>query len=301
MSTKAQITANRHNAQQSSGPKTETGKAVVSNNAHKHGARSDRLINAAEASAYEEAVNALNTQFSSGNPLIKFQIERIAKIKIQLERVQALIDSAFAEADLESSVNQYLISALNIDEAQRSELDDPKDPFEPEGIDIERLEIAQTILRSNVLLCQSHEEINKACPELGEYLIKKSQELNVSLGTYISYLINHASSSAGLKAQLAIKLRKIFENEDQYSRVDSISDIPYEQVISVANKLACFINDLSKMDLKVATFRLLQKSNQFSGQPNFEILNNLYRYQTTLQKQLSTTFGELLALDAKQH
>jgi hypothetical protein len=65
--------------------------------------------------------------------------------------------------------------------------------------------------------------------------------------------------------------------------------------------LASYINDLNEMDLRVATFRLLKKSNQFSGQPNFEILNNLYRYQTTLQKQLSTTLGELLALDAKEH
>lgn len=123
----------------------------------------------------------------------------------------------------------------------------------------------------------------------------------MSLGTYISYLINHASSTAGLKAQIAIKLQKMFALEDQYSQVNSISDIPYEQLLSAANALTSYINDLNEMDLKVATFRLLQKSNEFSGQPNFEILNNLYRYQTTLQKQLSTTLGELLALDAKEH
>jgi hypothetical protein len=37
MATQAQILANRRNAQKSTGPRTEKGKAVVSQNAVKHG------------------------------------------------------------------------------------------------------------------------------------------------------------------------------------------------------------------------------------------------------------------------
>lgn len=300
MSTEAQIQANQSNAQKSSGPKTDEGKAIVSSNAQKHGARSQRMINATEASAYQDTIDALTQQFSSENPLIKLQIERVSKIKIHLERVQALIDHAFEQANLETSINEYLISLLDLDEAQRAKIEVPEDTLEPDGIDIKRLEVAQALLKSDALISKTSEELLNACPEFSEYLISKTKELNVNLGTYVSHINSEPSSTSGLDSKLSLMLQKIVPKENRIINSDSILDIPYQDLLSAATKLATYINHIKELDIKVATFRLLQKSNQFSAQPNFEILNNLYRYQTTLQKQLSTTLGELLALDARQ-
>jgi len=44
MSTKTQINANRQNAQKSTGPQTDEGKAVVSQNAVRHGLFTDPVI-----------------------------------------------------------------------------------------------------------------------------------------------------------------------------------------------------------------------------------------------------------------
>ncbi|HUT45026.1 MAG TPA: hypothetical protein VMX36_02025, partial [Sedimentisphaerales bacterium] len=57
MSTKAQIKANQQNAQKSTGPQTDEGKATVSQNAIKHGLFTDSVIkgeNPAEYEAYHD-------------------------------------------------------------------------------------------------------------------------------------------------------------------------------------------------------------------------------------------------------
>jgi hypothetical protein len=53
VTTEAQIKANRQNAQKSTGPKTEEGKAAVSQNAVKHGMFSDSLIAGENEADYE--------------------------------------------------------------------------------------------------------------------------------------------------------------------------------------------------------------------------------------------------------
>jgi hypothetical protein len=58
MATQAQIEANRRNAQLSTGPKTDEGKAVASQNALKHGLRAEHAIVADEDAAVFEAFAA---------------------------------------------------------------------------------------------------------------------------------------------------------------------------------------------------------------------------------------------------
>jgi hypothetical protein len=53
MSTKAQINANRQNAQKSTGPQTAQDKAVVSQNALKHGLFTDSVIKGENQVDYE--------------------------------------------------------------------------------------------------------------------------------------------------------------------------------------------------------------------------------------------------------
>lgn len=68
----------------STGPVTESGKGTSSKNAITHGATSPKLLNGSEQIRYETLLTELNEAYPSKNPLIRMQLERIAKLSIQL-------------------------------------------------------------------------------------------------------------------------------------------------------------------------------------------------------------------------
>jgi hypothetical protein len=61
------------------GPVTEHGKLISSKNALKHGATSKHFINENEVHEYEQLLSKLQKTYSSDNPLVSMQLERIAK------------------------------------------------------------------------------------------------------------------------------------------------------------------------------------------------------------------------------
>ncbi|MBL8178148.1 MAG: hypothetical protein JNK48_25970 [Bryobacterales bacterium] len=70
MSSAAQIAANRLNAQSSTGPKSESGKATVSQNATRHGLSSGNLpLSAAERPLYQELEDALRAELNPSGAL----------------------------------------------------------------------------------------------------------------------------------------------------------------------------------------------------------------------------------------
>lgn len=103
---KKQITANRQNAQKSTGPKTETGKQIVSQNAITHGLYSKRIvINSKyfkeDAVEYELLYESLCDELQ---PETAFQIQLVRKIANCLWRSQRI---ALAEtAKINEQINR---------------------------------------------------------------------------------------------------------------------------------------------------------------------------------------------------
>jgi hypothetical protein len=79
----------------STGPKTLQGKTTASANAITHGATSKKLLTHQESIRYGNLVHDLKAHYISTNPLIIMQTERIAKLTIQLERIQNVMDAQF--------------------------------------------------------------------------------------------------------------------------------------------------------------------------------------------------------------
>jgi len=298
MTSDAKINANRSNAEKSMGPTTSTGKAIASQNAFKHGARSQKLV-AHETHNYQQMVDALRESYPSNNPLVSLQIERIARIKVQLDRVQLLIDNTFEEADLKTAIDAHLMNLFELDDQQRSKMAESDDL---NVIDIEKLTLASTLLASDAIHCLSQEELLNTCPEFCEYLINQANKNKISLELYISQLESGGYSSSDLEIRLSIKLTKlVYGSDTDLINQNSILEIPFERLLTAAKAIIHYPALLKTIDLKIAACKLIENTSLVKGQPNFETLNNLYRYQTSLQKQLSTTMGELLALDAKAH
>jgi hypothetical protein len=88
MATQKQITANRRNAQKSTGPTTPEGKAIVSQNAVTHGlTASTPMVLPGEEDAYRQIHNSLFEEWCPQEVRERLQVERIALCAVRLQRV----------------------------------------------------------------------------------------------------------------------------------------------------------------------------------------------------------------------
>jgi hypothetical protein len=80
MSTANQIAANQANAQLSTGPKTETGKAASSQNSWKHGLFGVfRVLNTESQLAYQDLLQSLQSEYNPATPTEAILVERMAQ------------------------------------------------------------------------------------------------------------------------------------------------------------------------------------------------------------------------------
>lgn len=87
MSSSNQVKANQWNAQKSTGPKTEEGKAVVSQNAMKHGLLStETLLPWEESAELNCLLESLTTALKPDGPLEKILVDRIVSLTWRLRR-----------------------------------------------------------------------------------------------------------------------------------------------------------------------------------------------------------------------
>lgn len=112
MSSTAKAKANGKNARNSTGPKSESGRATSTKNALTHGARSKGLIGESEKLDYQNFLDALKHQYPSDNPLVQMQLDRIAKSKVYVERIQSVIDATYLFAQQPDASDESLINSL---------------------------------------------------------------------------------------------------------------------------------------------------------------------------------------------
>jgi hypothetical protein len=88
MATEAQIAANRRNAENSTGPKTERGKQAVARNALRHGLRAEKVLTFDEAGAdFQAFLKEQRNAFEPADDLEEQLVERIAVCAWRLRRV----------------------------------------------------------------------------------------------------------------------------------------------------------------------------------------------------------------------
>lgn len=101
MATNKQIKANKTNAGKSTGPRSDTGKAVSSRNALTHGLTAERhFLDGDEQARFEELHSTLIKDHDPKTTLEIHQVKRIAGLVIRIERIPAFevaVLSAIAE------------------------------------------------------------------------------------------------------------------------------------------------------------------------------------------------------------
>ncbi|CAN4267012.1 hypothetical protein MCECM63_00316 [Methylophilaceae bacterium] len=301
MTSKPQLNANRSNAKKSTGPKTKSGKSIASSNAVKHGATAKHFIGEAESQAYQAFLAALQKAYPNKNPLVAMQLERIAKIKIQLERIQSTIDATFEMAQEEEGVDAKLMGLLDMDEALVYEAKSiaSGDKGMSSSVNHERIKIATELSSVDITELKTQQEFLNQTPLLCEYLFKRSRECAMSILDFIEiYAEKEVKNDHALNRIHAAILRTMAGDLQFDNNIDkAIEEVSVETLRKAAKVYTLEIHRLSDEFYKIHAYSRLREIPHLSIALNLDTLDKLYRYQSTLQRQLSNCIGELLVLN----
>ena len=290
----------------STGPKTLQGKATASANAITHGATSQKLLTHQESVRYENLVQDLKAHYRSSNPLIIMQTERIAKLTIQLERIQNVMDAQFQKKRVQSNIVENLINELSLGPKERSLI---AKMFAGNKIDVDEIVVDSELEAGDQLtyLLSIKPELSQQdyldhAPLLCKHLYLEAQKEEVSIEDYIDNHIPITATLVGEKKS-SPTIRIIWgDAEKQYSLKsleEEILKTDLRRLKSAANWFTDVNFRILQTQKKISDFIKLLDIEESSTMPNLEDFDKLMRYQTTLQRQLSTAMGELITLHDK--
>lgn len=171
----------------STGPLTESEKSTSSKNALAHGATSPKLLNDAEHHRFITLLEELKEAYPNQNPLIRMQLERIAKLNVQLERIQNTIDAQFQISRATSSIYDTLLKTLDIDHKTAGLITDAMFSMRSSDEFLEELRFEASMeLRSLYPPNRptNHQEFLDKTPTFCQYLHHEAREQNLSVKDY---------------------------------------------------------------------------------------------------------------------
>lgn len=186
------------------GPKSIPGKIITSKNATTHGITSKSLLNIDEQSRYESFVNNLKKQYSQNNPLITLQIDRIARIYIQLERIQRVMDALFEESKNDQKISNALAERLGLDTIDQITIRHSKSQSRLSTthiIDDQLIKLSNpNVIKMNRLTHLQEitsEDLLAHCPALAHYFHEQCQQARGKhINRYLQDMINDAPSES---------------------------------------------------------------------------------------------------------
>lgn len=314
------ITRSRANGGISTGPRTAAGKQRSSQNALVHGATSPRLLDDQEREAYQRLLQALRQQYPSSNPLVQMQLERISRLKVQLERIQNVIDASFVAERLLAAAPDYAAQRGRLTEKSNELLDwqlaktfaklsanfgSWLDNYKGELLTV----AAELRTLEDVDRLQTHADFLRYLPAFCKYVIEQAIADETSTADAVAEIRQspYAIPSSIIEPWLRA-LRASLQRSEPRSTYTDARKAPYSGP-------AQRITDVSVDDLKICAVRLQEqmmgflkrvnemqelesrvKLSQDAAIPDPEKLDRLMRYQTTINRQLSSAMGELLEL-----
>jgi hypothetical protein len=315
------------------GPKSDTGKKKSSFNALQHGASANLNLSQttyALARAYEAE---LLEHYSPENPLVKLQIQRIAMTRAKLmqlyELEQAKMSMVYKEFD--ENPEPVMQSIKDADELVKNiTLDYLKEgvyllPFELQPVQIKQVAKEASSLRFPVL---THEDIDKQLPNLFRLLtsLKPGWLIGIEQGSDALDLLKLVGDNFRLmfknKRPSTNELRALLDRHLDQFKVKEESrqmmvkepgeftnppklDTPLEKTITsdeIKAALKYFIDldeVLDQVVKLVECFKVQSELMRSTLTLSTEDSDRLSRYQTNLERRLSTQIGELRVMLGK--
>lgn len=293
------------------GSRTASGKTKASENATTHGATSKAPINAQEHEVYETFLGQLTAQHPTNSPLIGLQLERIARLKVQLDRIQTTTTALHEIERLRVDDNKRAAQVMELTEEDRSDFaaiwrmtmsrsynpaDRPYAGLIPVAVELTEID--------DMDLLTTHEEFLKRAPMFCSYLAKPAVEAEVDITNYaLSKQIKEpvgevfwSNGRRGNKTTEAppVKIRLVGPGEKY--EVNDVRDVDVVDLVKTAKWHRLELLRLISRSERVSNLQRVSEIASQAALPDPDKLDRLMRYKTTVNRQLSTATGELLEL-----
>ena len=287
------------------GPITKEGKAISSQNAVKHGALSKKFQSSEEQEAYNHLLCSLQAEFQQSNPLVQMQLERIASLKIQIDRIQHHIDLTYANSQSESEKIEKVCEHLNISTSDLYPSSYRQHEDKGLAIFLKALEPAIHELLANPWnYFETAQEFLDQMPNFCAFLAfsadKKDEKINMLVNRLIFSFESIAmelsiqqSVSSYISSGKASDIR-VIDLIDPLVVSAMIPDAKIQNLKLLANELLVGYQKKKIDQYKYKAFQELMKNEVTPTGLKLDELDKLYRYQTAVQRQISTVMGELI-------
>ena len=287
------------------GPITKEGKAISSQNAVKHGALSKKFQSSEEQETYNQLLCSLQAEFQQPNPLVQMQLERIASLKIQLDRIQHHIDLTYANSQSESEKIEKVCEHLNISTSDLYPSSYRQHEDKGLAIFLKALEPAIHELLANPWnYFETAQEFLDQMPNFCAFLAfsadKKEEKINMLVNRLIFSFESIAmelsiqqSVSSYISSGKASDIR-VIDLIDPLVVSAMIPDAKIQNLKLLANELLVGYQKKKIDQYKYKAFQELMKNEITPTGLKLDELDKLYRYQTSVQRQISTVMGELI-------
>ena len=308
MSSTVKTKANGKNARKSTGPKSESGRATSSKNALTHGARSKGLIGESENQEYQSFLAALRLQYPSNNPLVKMQLDRIAKAKVYVDRIQNVIDAAYLLAQQPATSDESLIKLLDMEPGLKTMANKiSRGEVSFNGfVNTTRLRIASEVSNFDTREFTKHSDFLEHTPQLCAYLFEEAMKVDKDIDAYIAYDAKNVLEDNHLIDSILKIYEKVRQSEIKQQRErtppnpktleEAISETRIKSLQEFAHLIRGEFERVARTHFKVTAFNEMRKVDIVPIALDLDTLDRLQRYQTSAQRQLSMFIGELLSL-----
>ena len=288
------------------GPRSVVGKECSSRNALTHGATSRRLINQDEQRAYEAWVQELSEAYPSRNPLVRMQIQRVAHLKVQLDRVQTAIAGLHEIERLRLEKHERAAQLMSLSRQDRADAmltrysrsigaacEDSPPPADLPNFSGELLALGDLDASS------TREDFEARAPLFCKFLMVSARESNQDIDDFTKtkrIVVDTDGSTRGQPVLPPTVIRLIGGPAEDASTRSKIADVPLEDLLSAAKFYRAKHWDQIVRNELMKNLDQVAEIAQQVALPDLDNMDKLMRYQTTISRQLSTAVGELLAI-----
>jgi len=276
------------------GPVTKKGKQVSSRNAISHGLTAKKWINPEEEQSYQDFHSALIDDYQPQTVMESTLIEKLADIKVRLERFHCAEDHLFWLAREKAISPDLVVKSFGVDD--QAVIDDISD--HAFGIEKTNRPIAEQLF--NELIRHDEDDISgwgyirDNMPLLSAYVLNECKKENID----IEQLISRYKPKTNQLTPVIIGIST--NNEPEPLTEEKLNQsglkVPREHFIAFIQALYKQTKRRSITNYVIEGFSQREQQLKCAALPDSSEMDRLMRYRTSLERQFSKTLGELLHL-----
>ena len=275
------------------GPVTKKGKQVSSRNAISHGLTAKKWINPEERESYQDFNSALIDDYQPQTVMESTLIEKLADIKVRLERFHCAEDHLFWLAREKAISPNLVVKSFGVDD--QAVIDNISD--HAFGIEKTNQPIAEQLFNELI----RHDDdisgwgyIRDNMPLLSAHVLNECKKEKID----IEQLISRYKPKTNQLTQVTIGISTNHEpgplTEEQLNQ--SGLKVPREHFIAFIKTLYKQTKRRSITNYVIESFPQREQQLKHAALPDSSEMDRLMRYRTSLERQFSKTLGELLHL-----